>query len=226
MNFHDAELLSAYLDGELSQPEVARLEARLASDPDLRRVLDDLRISRGLTRRVRRRRAPRSFVLHPGMAKLRAPEPQAVPAFRLASALASFLFLAALALNGLVPFAAQRAPATQAPAYGMGGGMGGGPAATEAPAQALAAAPSGTPSAELTEPSQDLLMATSEAAGAAPKIVPPSQGAGGTREAMNKPPVPLVWELVLATAALVFGWLAWYLRRLSQRSFRSRWIEK
>lgn len=226
MNFHDAELLSTYLDGELSQPEAARLEARLASERDLRRVLDDLRIARGLTRRVRRRRAPRSFVLHPGMVKLRAPEPRAVPAFRLASALASFLFLAGLALNGLSPLAAQRFSTAQAPAYGMGGGMGGGPAATEAPAQALAAAPSGTPSAELSEPPQDLLMATSEAAGAAPKTAPPSQGTAGTREARHAPPIPLVWELMLATAGLVFGLLAWYLPRLSQRNFRSRWIEK
>jgi anti-sigma factor RsiW len=39
--FHD-ELLSAYLDGELSADERAALEQRLADSPELRGMLDEL----------------------------------------------------------------------------------------------------------------------------------------------------------------------------------------
>ena len=39
MNFRDAELLSAYLDGQLAANEAARLEARLVVDAELRQLL-------------------------------------------------------------------------------------------------------------------------------------------------------------------------------------------
>jgi anti-sigma factor RsiW len=45
MKFQDAETLSAYLDGQLSTVEIARLEARLAVDSGLRQVLNDLRVA-------------------------------------------------------------------------------------------------------------------------------------------------------------------------------------
>ena len=48
MNMNDAlefddELLSAYLDGELSAEERARVEAHLAADPQARKLFDELR---------------------------------------------------------------------------------------------------------------------------------------------------------------------------------------
>ncbi len=42
----DDERLSAYLDGELSAPEQAQLEARLVVDPELRQLVDELRAVR------------------------------------------------------------------------------------------------------------------------------------------------------------------------------------
>jgi hypothetical protein len=42
----DDERLSAYLDGELSAPEQAQLEARLVVDPELRQMVDELRAVR------------------------------------------------------------------------------------------------------------------------------------------------------------------------------------
>ena len=39
----DDELLSAYLDGELAPEERARVESRLASDPEARHLLEELR---------------------------------------------------------------------------------------------------------------------------------------------------------------------------------------
>jgi hypothetical protein len=48
MTFRDVEKLSAYLDGQLSRADAARLESRLASDPGLRAVMDDLRRTRAV----------------------------------------------------------------------------------------------------------------------------------------------------------------------------------
>ncbi len=154
-SFRDVELLSALLDGKLSQADAARLEPRLKADPELRAVFDDLRQSRALLRQLPARRAPRNFTLTPKMAGLRPPLPRSFPAFRLASALAAFLFFFAYTANLAVPaLAALRANATVVYGVGGGGGYGGGGAdaaaeslaVTEAPmmAEAPAAAPEAT----------------------------------------------------------------------------------
>src|SRR5512143_2685647 len=141
MNFHDAETLSAYLDGQLGQSEVAVLEKRLASDPSLRRTLDDLRIARGLLRQVPKHRVPRNFTLSPTMKRIRAPEPRLVPVLRFASVLAAFLFVAAVAVNSLAPIAATHLAAAPAPALGKGGGAGGSGGGCDSCAFATTAAP-------------------------------------------------------------------------------------
>ncbi len=149
MNFRDVELLSAYLDGHLKSSDVARLEARLSADPGLRGTLEQLRETRGLLRRLPQRRAPRNFRLTPKMAGVRAPEPRSYPAFRFATALAAFLFVAAVALNTVTPFAERHLAAAPAPAYGMGGGgggYGGGPGQAQPPQ-----APVGGGSGQFTE---------------------------------------------------------------------------
>lgn len=125
MNFRDVELLSSYLDGRLKPQEAARIEARLSKEPELQATLEDLRQTRTLLRRLPQRRAPRSFRLTPKMAGVRPPEPRTYPVFRFATALAAFLFVAAVAVNAFTPFAARRLAAAPAPAYGMGGGGGG-----------------------------------------------------------------------------------------------------
>ena len=89
MNFREAELLSAYLDKQLNAADAARIEKRLAVDAGLLGVLDDLRVARGLLRRVPRRRAPRNFMLNPLNARVRAPQPRAVPVLRYAGSLAA-----------------------------------------------------------------------------------------------------------------------------------------
>ncbi len=125
MNFRDVELLSAYLDGKLSRSDAARLESRLSADPDLRGTLEQLRETRGLLRRLPQRRAPRNFRLTPKMVGIRPPEPRSYPVFRFATVLAAFLFVAAVALNAVTPFASRHLAPVAAPAYGMGGGGGG-----------------------------------------------------------------------------------------------------
>ncbi len=214
-------MLSAYLDGQLSPTDASRLESRLAADEGLRRVLGDLRGARGVLRQLPRRRAPRNFTLRPTMPKIAAPVPRAFPALRFATVLASLLFLASIAVNGLAPLAVQQLAAEPAPVLGKGAGVGGGPAESatapaEAPLQSFAAAaPTTAAEAVATSAASDLAAA---GARSAPAQAAPPVPAGG--------PVPTVWELTLGAAAIVLGCLAWVLSLLSARNFRNRWIKK
>src|SRR5512146_937709 len=117
MKQRDLELLSSYLDGQLSSSDATRLEARLLTEPELRSVLRDLRSARGLLRQLPLRKAPRNFTLTPKMVGKNPPLPRAYPAFRFVSALATLLLFFTLGLNFLVP-----QMASQAPVGGMGGG--------------------------------------------------------------------------------------------------------
>lgn len=229
MNFRDAEILSEYLDEQLNPSEVARIEKRLAADAALRGVLDDLRVARGLARQVPRHRVPRNFTLKPTMAKIRGPEPRAAPTLRFASALASLLFLATLAVNGLAPLAARSLAQAPQPMYGKGGGGGGGgsggaPDVTHVPPESFAgAAPAGTLEPLGTGLPGDKVLATAPAPGeVAPKALPPAAAETAPLSPPAKPPVPVVWLWVLAAAALILGALAFYVRRQSEHSFRSR----
>jgi hypothetical protein len=72
----DAELLSAYLDGMLTDSETAALEQRLATDAALRRELAALRQTIDLINALPPLVAPRSFTLTPDMVGL--PEAETV----------------------------------------------------------------------------------------------------------------------------------------------------
>jgi hypothetical protein len=91
----DFKVLSAYLDGQLTPRESDRLEARLAEEKGLKETLIELRRTRQLLRAVPRLRAPRNFTLTPEMVGKRQPSgARLYPAFRLASAVATLLFVA------------------------------------------------------------------------------------------------------------------------------------
>lgn len=100
---HDWEAISAYLDGELNNKERMRLEARLQGSAELRRAADDLRRMRLVLRSQPKVKAPRNFTLTPQMAGIRQrPAPRAYPFLRLASAIASILFVMVLASDLLL----------------------------------------------------------------------------------------------------------------------------
>jgi hypothetical protein len=106
ISMREWEALSAYLDGQLSAKERTRLETRLEQMPELRSALEDLRQTRSVLRSQPKVRAPRNFTLTPDMVGLKARPVRRAPAypfFRLASALAGFLFLLVLVgdLSGL-----------------------------------------------------------------------------------------------------------------------------
>jgi anti-sigma factor RsiW len=217
-SFRDVEMLSAFLDGQLSPSDSARLEARLKSEADLRAVLDDLRRSRTLLRRLPERRAPRSFILTPKMAGLKPPAPRLYPILRFASALATLLFAVSIAVNGLTPLAARELAPASAPAFGMGGG-GGGPAATEAPA-----APFAQLAPTETAPADSARAASTPAAESLGKSAGSASGqAGALPSPRNEAPIPVSWQIGLALFALACGAAAWSLYRAADRRIRQSW---
>jgi len=145
-SFRDVEQLSAYLDGQLKPSELARLESRLQSDPELASILNELRQARSLLRRLPQRRAPRNFTLTPKMVGQKPPLPRSYPVFRFATALATLLLFFTFATNFMAP----RLVRTAAPfPYGVGGGGGGG---AEEPELALEAAPAEPAEPAVEEP--------------------------------------------------------------------------
>src|SRR5574342_715976 len=99
MNQRDLELLSSYLDGQLKPSDSARLENRLKTDLQLASVLNDLRATRTLLRKLPQRRAPRNFTLTRKMVGQNPPLPKAYPAFRFATTLAALLLFLTFGLN-------------------------------------------------------------------------------------------------------------------------------
>ncbi len=223
MTFRDVEKLSAYLDGQLSRADAARLESRLASDPGLRAVMDDLRRTRAVLRAAPKRRAPRNFTLRAESRRVRPPLPRLVPALRLASIVASLLLVITFATNFVVPLSASR---SAQPAYGFGGGGGDatdtGPMALEAPAatEEKFAAPAAPTEPAPTEDSARTLEP------AAKNIAP--QGTQGLTpgpalpEASPPPPIPAAWQAGLLAAAVVLAALAFLLRWLTDRRWRQK----
>jgi anti-sigma factor RsiW len=92
----DWQQLSAYVDGQLGSRQSARLGARLAKEPDLQSVLDDLRLMKKGLRELPELRAPRNFTLTPEMADQagqRRRSARLYNTFRLVSLLSSLLFV-------------------------------------------------------------------------------------------------------------------------------------
>jgi hypothetical protein len=107
----ELERLSAYLDGRLPREEAVRLEARLETEKDLRRVLDELRQTVRLLHSLPQVKAPRNFTLGPQAAGKPARGWQ-YPLLQLGTAVATLAFLVVTGFGLLL----------------MGGGMAAAPA--------------------------------------------------------------------------------------------------
>ncbi|MCI0551935.1 MAG: hypothetical protein L0287_13365 [Anaerolineae bacterium] len=227
MNRRDIELLSAYLDGQLKPSDSARLESRLKSDPELVAVMDDLRATRNLLRRLPQRRAPRNFTLTRKMVGQNPPMPRAYPFFRFATTLATLLLFFTFGLNFFAPQLAAATP------VGIGGGADSNlfsqqeaPAAAEALAtEAPATEP---PSAEFAP--LPTLMPTMDNAGRTEEMPTAKEGEAGNTVAQDVPkvasetpmPVSTGWQIALAGIALLGALLMLLLR---QSAFQ-RWRQK
>ena len=205
MNQRDLELLSSYLDGQLSPSDSARLDSRLKADAQLAAVLNDLRATRTLLRKLPARRAPRNFTLTRKMVGQNPPLPRAYPFFRFASALATLLFVFSFGLNSV--------SCITAPAFGMGGGGDASseqsielyaeeapaaatepPAATEAPAEpAVGMAPAPT----ITAPAQEDALRVVET----PTLPAAEMGNAVAQKLVQAPLVSITWQIVLGAAA-------------------------
>lgn len=159
---HDIEKISAYLDGQLSSSESAVIESRLKTDPDLASAFDDMRLARGMLRRLPKRKAPRNFMLSRKMVKANPPVPRTFSLFQFSSAFSALLLIFTFAFNYVSP----RVSYTAAPGMGIGGygggggggsdfGMGGG---VDMPASAQEIAP---PAAEEPAPTAEAFAANS-----------------------------------------------------------------
>jgi hypothetical protein len=86
----DFDLLSAYIDDQLSGTEKAALTARLAHDNELQTTLAELRLTVRAMRSLPQVRPPRSFTLTPAQAGLTAPGRRPFfPALRFAAAISA-----------------------------------------------------------------------------------------------------------------------------------------
>lgn len=224
MNFRDVEILSAYLDGQTGSSDSSRLEARLASDPELAATLQALRESRGLIRQLPKRRAPRNFTLTYAMVGKKPPLPRSYPVFKFATVFAAFLFAFSFVINGTSQLAASAPPA----AYGSGGGDAN--QAAEAPVmESLPAAPESPAEAE----------PTMEAALTGPILedaATPEPAAGDAARAANEPPaaksseapasarshVPSMWMMAFAAIALLGAASMFIIQRRAAKKWRSQ----
>ncbi len=254
-SLRDAELISAYLDNELTQAEKARLEASLKNNPELAGFQADLSQSRALLRKLPARRAARNFMLTPQMAGIKPPLPRAFPVFRFVSALAALLFFVVFAANISVPaFYAVRAVAP-APILEQGAGIEPNPSAMQAaqPQMDNALQVTATPELRMLAPAQPqatelssqqaILPIETQPAGmpmapAAPVVVEPGAQAKmipeaplQTQEAASaqpiRLPVPALLQFGLLGLAVLSGGLAFSLRlRFENNWFRARSIKQ
>lgn len=132
---HDLELLSAYLDNQLSLAERVNLERRLEQEPPLRGALAELRATTTALRSLEPLRPPRSFTLDP--ATVRRPRPLFSLAWvmQLGSGLAGML----LVVLATVQLLAAPSGAAMVPMSAM----------ATAPASATAPMPEAAPAAEM-----------------------------------------------------------------------------
>ena len=209
-SFRDVEQLSASLDGQLSQAEKTRLEARIQLDPALAAALADLRQARAILRRTPQRRLPRNFTLTSKMAGIRPPLPRLVPAFSWASAVAMLLFVFTLGTNLLGRLSFGAAAPLMAAAPMTNEGYGGGLAATQ---------PSATENTQVTPTAETFVMT-------APEATPTGEarlGAPAATPATKSTPEPVnIWPYIWLGLAAVLIAAALLIRRASVQAFRRK----
>ena len=223
-NFRDIEQLSAYLDGQLSSSDSARIESRVSADPELASTLHDLRSARGILRKLPARKAPRNFTLTRKMVGLKPPLPRTFSFFRFSTAFATFLLMLTFAANSILPRVSFGAAAPMAAQEGYGIGGGGGceepclpalvapeAAATEAPSMAMEALPTeGFPSAseDAARVGETAITETPAAKEAGNAAAPQDQP-----EVRSEALIPASWQLGLLIIGLLSAMTMFSLRQ-------------
>ncbi len=107
----DWQTLSEYLDNELPDRQVSRLEDRLAKESELKKALDELQRTRLLLRYQAKLRAPHNFTLTPAMVNRRVRSHTmsiSYPAVRFATMMVIVLLVVVLAGDGWYSLSAYR----------------------------------------------------------------------------------------------------------------------
>jgi hypothetical protein len=90
--------LSAYLDGELSQRDIKKLEKRIDENPDFQAALEGLRSVKAVLAHTPALAAPRNFILKPSLVES-SPRRQPTQRYRLATAVMTFLFIGVVVVD-------------------------------------------------------------------------------------------------------------------------------
>jgi hypothetical protein len=100
LSTRDLEALSAFLDGQLTAAEAARLEIRLEREPQLREALEELRWTSTVLRTLPTLPVPRSFAIKPAAAPVRR-APRGYPLLQLSTAIAGIALAAVVGFDVL-----------------------------------------------------------------------------------------------------------------------------
>jgi hypothetical protein len=227
--FQEIEQLSAYLDGQLSPSDSARLESRLKSDPELASAYEDIRATRAILRKLPSRKAPRNFTLTRKMAGLNPPVPRSYFTFKFATTFASILFAVTVAVNSLSP----RIAFVGVQNYGSGGG--GGPdttlfqqpqvaseAATDVPT-AAEDAPGGEMLPTPTQQSTEELSTTADAARSTetPTTKEPAPETQNQPQRESEPPlIPIAWQIALFVVMVIGALVLFVMNQFAKRKWQ------
>jgi hypothetical protein len=99
----DLQLLSNYLDGQLTAAQQLKVAARLQKEPALSTALAELKQTRYLIKKAQARVVPRNFTLTPAIAAQLKPakRPFALPLLSISSVMAAILMVFAILVEGL-----------------------------------------------------------------------------------------------------------------------------
>ncbi len=115
LSFKDYQLLSAYMDGQLSTREKARVESMLAGDPDFKLAHDEFSRLKKMMKAMPQVKAPRNFTLSAAVAPQKPQRFFLAPALNYAALVTAILFVFLFAGSRLaLPFATRQADAPQA----------------------------------------------------------------------------------------------------------------
>lgn len=98
----DWQLLSNYLDRQLSDQEILVVKKRLANEPELQQALQEMQQTRFLLQHAKKMPVPRNFTLTPEMAaNIRPAKKPLIPLFSFASAIAAIFLIVVLLIDFL-----------------------------------------------------------------------------------------------------------------------------
>jgi hypothetical protein len=96
-------LITAYLDGRLSDVDKSKVMSRLDSDPQFKQGLIEIQYTRNLLRSLPQRRAPRNFMLSPNKVRIPVKRRLFQPVFGLVSAATTALLILVFAGSTFLP---------------------------------------------------------------------------------------------------------------------------